>query len=58
MLRMTWNDLKRYIDDALAADGRDGSIEIDYIDIRFPSLDHALYTPEVVISEWELIVHN
>lgn len=55
---MTWNDLKRYVDDALAADGRDGSIEIDYIDIRFPSLDSALFTPEVAISKSQLVVYN
>jgi hypothetical protein len=55
---MTWNDLKRFIDDALAADGRDGSVEIDYVEVTNPSLDSALFIPEVAISNSKLIVFN
>ena len=58
MLRMTWNDLKRFVDDALAADGRDGSVEIDYVEVTNPSLDSALFIPEVAISNSRLIVFN
>lgn len=55
---MTWNDLKRYVDDALAADGRDGSVEVDYVEVTHPSLNAVLFTPEVAISNSKLIVFN
>ena len=55
---MTWNDLKRYVDDALAVDGRDGSVEIDYVEVTRPSLDAVLFTPEVAISNSKLVVFN
>lgn len=58
MIRMTWNDLKRYVDDALAADGRDGSVEVDYVEVTHPSLNAVLFTPEVAISNSKLIVFN
>jgi len=58
MLRMTWNDLKRYVDDALIADGRDGEVEVDYVDLRAPSLDSNVYTPEIAIQNSKLIVYN
>jgi len=58
MIRMTWNDLKRYVDDALAVDGRDGSVEIDYVEVTRPSLDAVLFTPEVAISNSKLVVFN
>jgi hypothetical protein len=55
---MTWNDLKRYVDDALTADGRDGSVEIDYFEITHPSLEDLSLTPEVAISDSKLVVFN
>lgn len=55
---MTWNDLKRYVDDVLTADGRDGSVEIKYVDVTLPSLDLPSAKPEVVIQNSKLIVLN
>jgi len=58
MLNMTWNDFKEYVDDALAKAGVDGSIEIEYFDFSYPSLDYAAATPYVAVSEDSLAVYN
>ena len=57
MLRMTWNDLKRYVDDALAADGRDGSIDIEYVDVLPPS-EFCHNKLNISVRNNKLIVYN
>lgn len=55
---MTWNEFKEFIDKELKERGLTGKIEIDYIDISLPGLNHPLYTPKVILHKGELGIHT
>jgi len=48
---MTWNEFKQYIDTELNKQDMHGNIQIGYIDISFPDLDHASTTPNIGIDD-------
>jgi hypothetical protein len=48
---MTWNEFKKCIDDQIEDMNIDKDLELEYIDISYPCLDHPSCQPTVYADE-------